>query len=84
MVMGGAEVHDLQTSLMVDKTALLARILADAGSGTGKQKYLIATAPRRFGKSFVVKQLAALARWNDDDMKAFAGYAVRLSVPPSR
>ena len=39
--------------------------------------FLVATAPRRFGKTFVVEQLAALARWNKDDARAFAGYAVR-------
>ena len=69
-------VLDLQTRLMVDKTALLARILSnDAVLGT--PKFLVATAPRRFGKTFVITQLEALARWNPSDAQAFEGYAVR-------
>ena len=72
---GRASLRSLQTCLMVDKTALLARILTEDDTGT--EPFLIATAPRRFGKSFVVKQLAALARWDDADKRAFAGYAVR-------
>ena len=78
-------VRSMQTRLMVDKTALLARVLTNkhtTGGFTGNweqgtEMCLIGTAPHGFGKSFVVEQLAALARWDDADEKAFAGYAVR-------
>ena len=71
-------VADLQKYLVVDKTPLLGRILTNRRTNKqGTPAFLVATAPRRFGKSFVIEQLAALARWEKDDVKAFAGYAVR-------
>ena len=73
--LGSGHVSSLQTSLVVDKTDLLARILTNDGPA-GTEPFLVATAPRRFGKSFAVMQLAAMAR---GEKHSFDGYHVRAA-----
>ena len=72
--LGTGHAPSLQTFLVVDKTDLLARILTNVGPA-GTDPFLVATAPRRFGKSFAVKQLAAMAK---GEKHWFDGYHVRV------
>ena len=74
--LGEGDVSSLQACLVVDKTDLLARILINRGPAR-TERFLVATAPRRFGKSFALTPLMQLAAMAKGEKHWFDGYHVR-------